>query len=119
MFSTTLVHYHLSLPHFQAWILWKEEKWNEVIDPCLDTSHQNMEVRRLINIALMCVQDNAVDRPNMTDIISLLMNESTSLPEPKQPAYFNIRTVNKEECVIDLEKSNSINDVTSSPPNGR
>jgi hypothetical protein len=55
----------------------------------------------------------------MTDIISLLMNESTSLPEPKQPAYFNIRTVNKEECVIDLEKSNSINDVTSSPPNGR
>jgi hypothetical protein len=61
MFSTTLVHYHLSLPHFQAWILWKEEKWNEVTDPCLDTSHQNMEVRRLINIALMCVQDNAVD----------------------------------------------------------
>jgi len=79
-----------------------------------------MEIMRLINIALMCVQDNAVDRPNMTDVISLLMNESTSLPEPKQPAYFNTRIVNKGEYVVEFDKSNSaINDVTNSPPNVR
>ncbi|CAN6169737.1 unnamed protein product [Urochloa humidicola] len=103
-----------------AWMLLKEGKWLEVVDPCLDVSHHDVEMMRFINVALMCVQDNATDRPTMTDVISLL-NESTSLPEPKQPAYFNISLANNNgECCIEFENySHSINDVTNSPPKGR
>lgn len=93
---------------FQVWVLWKEGKWLEVVDPCLDVKNQSVEIMRFINIALTCVQDDAVDRPTMTDVISLLLNEGTSLPDPKQPAYFNIRTVNKGACQVGLEESNSI-----------
>ncbi|OEL13974.1 Receptor-like serine/threonine-protein kinase SD1-6 [Dichanthelium oligosanthes] len=101
-----------------AWLLWKEGKWLEVVDPCLDVQHHNVEMMRFINVALMCVQDNAIDRPTMTEVISLL-NESTSLPEPKQPAYFNISLESNGKCLIEFEKSYSINDVTNSPPKGR
>lgn len=75
---------------------------------------------RFINIALMCVQDDAIDRPTMTDVISLLMNESVSLPDPKQPAYFHVRAMNKWKYPLDEaeEISNNIDDVTSSPPKG-
>ncbi|KAL6839143.1 hypothetical protein ACP4OV_031034 [Aristida adscensionis] len=74
-----------------VWLLWEEEKWFQAVDPCLDINDQNMEVKRFINVGLLCVQDNAMDRPTMTDVISMLMNESASLRGPKQPAYFNIR----------------------------
>ncbi|XP_044453084.1 receptor-like serine/threonine-protein kinase SD1-7 [Triticum aestivum] len=71
-----------------VWLLWTRENWCELIDPCLDVKHPNMEIMRFINVGLMCVQDDAVDRPTISDAISLLMNESTSLPDPKKPAYF-------------------------------
>ncbi|OEL29472.1 Receptor-like serine/threonine-protein kinase SD1-7 [Dichanthelium oligosanthes] len=103
-----------------VWLLWKEEKWFEVIDPCLNVKHPDMEIMRFINVALMCVQDNAADRPTMTEVTSLLVNESVSLPDPKQPAYFNIRATNGgDQRPLELEDPDSINDVTSSPPNGR
>ncbi|KAM3385164.1 hypothetical protein ACQJBY_009236 [Aegilops geniculata] len=97
-----------------AWLLWKREKWCEFIDPCLDVKHPNLEIMRFINVGLMCVQDDAIDRPTISDAISLLMNESTSLPDPKKPAYFR----NKGEDPESGEQY-SVNLLTGSPPDGR
>lgn len=68
-----------------------------------------MEIMRFINVGLMCVQDDAVDRPTISDAISLLMNESTSLPDPKKPAYFR----NKGEDPK-LEEQYSVNQMVDS-----
>lgn len=38
----------------------------------------------------MCVQENAVDRPTMSDVISMLTSESITLPDPRQPAFLSI-----------------------------
>ena len=67
---------------------------------------------RCINIALLCVQENADDRPTMADVVSMLSSEKTTiLVEPKQPAYFNVRVGNEEGSTTATE-SYSINDMT-------
>ena len=54
------------------------------------------EMMRCINIALLCVQENAADRPTMGDVVSMLSSETMILDEPKEPAYINIRVGNEE-----------------------
>ncbi|CAN6305680.1 unnamed protein product [Urochloa humidicola] len=69
---------------------------------------------RCINIALLCVQENATDRPTMADIVAMLSSETTTiLAEPKQPAYFNVRVGNEEGSTVATE-SRSTNDRTIS-----
>ncbi|KAJ1275031.1 hypothetical protein BS78_05G105900 [Paspalum vaginatum] len=75
-----------------AWKLWKEGRWIELVDESL-AEHQDLtlEILKCINIALMCVQESAADRPTMSDVVAMLSIETmSSLPQPKQPAYFNL-----------------------------
>ena len=70
------------------------------------------QMMRCINIALLCVQENAVDRPTMGDVVSMLSSEIMILDEPKQPAYINVRVGNEEASTA--PESYSINDLTIS-----
>lgn len=36
---------------------------------------------------MMCVQEKAVDRPTMSDVVAMLSSDDITLPEPRQPAY--------------------------------
>lgn len=38
-------------------------------------------------MGLLCVQENASDRPTMSDVISMFNNETISLSTPKKPAF--------------------------------
>nr|CAD1832910.1 unnamed protein product [Ananas comosus var. bracteatus] len=87
---------HLNLLGY-AWEVWKEGKWFELIDPLLRDSRETYEISRCIHVALMCVQENAADRPTMSDVIVMLSHDSMSLPDPKQPAYFNVRIMDEAE----------------------
>uniref|UniRef100_A0A0A9TL30 Uncharacterized protein n=1 Tax=Arundo donax TaxID=35708 RepID=A0A0A9TL30_ARUDO len=55
---------------------------------------------RCINIALLCVQENAADRPTMSDVVAMLSSTSMALPEPKHPAYFYVRVTNEEVSMV-------------------
>ncbi|CAL4924150.1 unnamed protein product [Urochloa decumbens] len=97
-----------------AWQLWEEERWIELIDTSLAPKSHSAEMMRCINSALLCVQENAADRPTMADVIAMLNSEATTtLAEPKQPAYFNVR-VGNEGGYTTATESCSINDVTIS-----
>ncbi|OAY63346.1 Cysteine-rich receptor-like protein kinase 25 [Ananas comosus] len=85
-----------------AWEVWIEGRWFELIDPSLDGSSETYEVVRCIHVALMCVQENAADRPTMSNVIAMLSSDSTNLPDPKQPAYFNVRIKDEVEMASDL-----------------
>lgn len=103
--------------HFQAWQLWNEGKGLELIDPSLqEESISADEVLRYIHVGLLCVQDQATDRPTMSDVVSMLTNETVLHYTPKQPAYFINVKDEDEEAEIILQKSEicSINDVTIS-----
>ncbi|GLU14719.1 hypothetical protein SLE2022_312720 [Rubroshorea leprosula] len=111
-------HYHtehpLNLTGF-AWQLWTEDRGLELIDPTLDEFCPHDQILRCVHISLLCVQDHAVDRPTMSDVVSMLSNETVPLPKPNQPGFF-ITTANVKEAGVPKINSDhcSINQVSIS-----
>lgn len=58
-----------------------------------------------IQVALLCVQESAEDRPAMDIVVSMLNSETVSLPKPKQPAYFFVRTRETEASSCNINVS--------------
>ncbi|KAL8463500.1 hypothetical protein ACS0TY_034231 [Phlomoides rotata] len=75
-----------------AWMLYKEERSEEVIDSCFRNSKYQPEILRSIHIGLLCVQEHAEDRPGMGSVVKMLCNDG-SLPEAKRPGFFTARDV--------------------------
>ncbi|XP_023894462.1 G-type lectin S-receptor-like serine/threonine-protein kinase CES101 [Quercus suber] len=98
-----------------AWKLWNEGKDLELIDPTiLDDSCSLYEVSRCIHVGLLCVQDQATDRPTMLNVVSMLSNETLQLSPPKQPVFF-INTFVEEIPVSEIKPGScSVNNVTVS-----
>ena len=88
----------------------------DIVDTTLDESCSPNEVLRCIRVGLLCVQDQPTDRPTMSDVLSMLSNETIILPAPKQPTFFV--DVNPDEEVLDVlnndSKHCSVNSVTIS-----
>ncbi|KAL4626178.1 hypothetical protein ACB092_05G077200 [Castanea dentata] len=104
-----------------AWQLWNEGKGLELIDPTIiDESCPSSEILRCIHVGLLCVQDQATDRPTMLDVATMLSSETVQLLPPKQPAYLiNIVQENSSE-VSEIKLENcSINNVTISKMEAR
>lgn len=76
------------------------------------------ELLKCINIALLCVQENAADRPNMWDVTTMLSTEGARLPEPNHPAYYKVSVANAEPLDFGFELD-SINEVTITAQEGR
>lgn len=89
----------------QAWNLWKQGDIQELKDASLDSGPKE-EVLKFIHIGLLCVQEYAVDRVTMSEVISMLTSSDiTSFPDPKQPAY----TISRSEVGSPLpDKSSSM-----------
>ncbi|TVU24499.1 hypothetical protein EJB05_26941, partial [Eragrostis curvula] len=100
-----------------AWQLWKDGLYLQLVDVELVTECHKLEMMRCINIALLCVQENAADRPIMSHVIGMLSSESMILPEPKHPAYFHIRVTNEEATT--LVEPSCTNDLSISVLHGR
>ena len=75
----------------QAWQLWREGRAFELIDPTLGECGEVASIMRCVKVALLCVQDSADDRPNMSEVVAMLGSEGITMPEPRQPAYYNVR----------------------------
>ncbi|GLT36789.1 hypothetical protein SLA2020_111450 [Shorea laevis] len=76
---------HLSLLS-HAWQLWNKGKGLDLIDEALADSFSSTEVKRCIQVALLCVQDHAKNRPTMATVISMLSSE-TELLQLKEPTF--------------------------------
>ncbi|CAD5327600.1 unnamed protein product [Arabidopsis thaliana] len=53
----------------------------------LEKNYQSNEVFRCIHIALLCVQNDPEQRPNLSTIIMMLTSNSITLPVPQSPVY--------------------------------
>ncbi|KAG6737097.1 hypothetical protein POTOM_059908 [Populus tomentosa] len=102
-----------------AWELWKAGSPFELVDPILRESCSKDQVLRCIHVGLLCVEDNAVDRPIMSDVISMLTSEA-QLPLPKQPAFSSARSIVEEKSLSKpAEIGTSINNVSLSTMDAR
>uniref|UniRef100_A0ACD5V126 Uncharacterized protein n=1 Tax=Avena sativa TaxID=4498 RepID=A0ACD5V126_AVESA len=102
-----------------AYRLWKEGKWHEMVDLAIGTGYPVTEVTRCLQVALLCVQDSADDRPNMSDVVAMLGSEGLTLPEPRQPAYFNVRMSSFPESTGSFGDSSHISNVVLTDGDGR
>ncbi|CAL5062403.1 unnamed protein product [Urochloa decumbens] len=85
-----------------AWKLWKVGEWCQLV--CCRIGENRKAIERCIQVALLCVQESAEDRPSMDLVVSMLNSENVSLPKPKQPAYFFVRSNDSEalSCNINI-----------------
>lgn len=93
----------------QAWRLWRDGAPLELMDPIISENCPTDEVIRCIHIALLCVQEDPIDRPDFSIIMSMLTSNSVILPVPEPPGFFISNTQNQS-----TRRSNSqtINDET-------
>ncbi|KAK4604682.1 hypothetical protein RGQ29_012947 [Quercus rubra] len=68
------------------------EKWivgegMDFIDPSLDDSSSSCKLITCLQVALLCVQENPVDRPTMLEVYSMLKNDIGAISTPKRPAF--------------------------------
>ena len=85
----------------------------EFADPSLDDSHSTCKLLRCMQIALLCVQEDANDRPTVKEISSMLKSD-TILIIPQKPAFSINRDEKKPNKFIMHEEKCSINDATIS-----
>ena len=71
----------------QAWKNWKRGIVSNLVDPTLKVG-STTEIMRCIQIGLLCVQENAADRPTMASVVLMLNSNSMSLSVPSRPAFF-------------------------------
>ncbi|VAH54084.1 unnamed protein product [Triticum turgidum subsp. durum] len=69
-----------------AWTLWKEGRSVELLDEAMvGSSCDHSQVRRCIQVALLCVDMHPRNRPLMSSIVMMLATENATLPEPNEP----------------------------------
>lgn len=93
----------------QAWKCWIGNKIVEFGDPKITDLHLEKEILRCVHVGLLCVQEYAEDRPNVSTILSMLTREIYDLPSPKQPAFTTRPCVSKKGT---SKSQGSVNNVT-------
>ncbi|KAG6515125.1 hypothetical protein ZIOFF_025510 [Zingiber officinale] len=98
-----------------AWDLWMQDKPSEFIDQLLDC--EVGKAVKCIHIGLLCVQENAEERPTMSQVVVMLRTEGMVLPQPAQPPNFQRRTTLEPEASSHTSTTipsalQSINEVT-------
>ncbi|XP_062189972.1 cysteine-rich receptor-like protein kinase 10 [Phragmites australis] len=72
-----------------VWKHWAEGTIAEIVDDSLGRNYSAAEVLKCVNIGLLCLQQNPVDRPVMSDIMVMLNGDATSsLPPAARPTFF-------------------------------
>ena len=72
------------------------------------------KVLRFIHIGLLCIQEDAIERPTMSTVVVMLEGVSTGLPHPTEPPfYITKRGVTLEQPPCNAGTS-SYNDLTIS-----
>ncbi|WZZ13423.1 hypothetical protein YC2023_106512 [Brassica napus] len=69
-----------------TWDCWRESGGADLLDQDISSSGSDSEVARCVQIGLLCIQQQALDRPNIAQVMSMLTTEM-DLPEPKQPVF--------------------------------
>ncbi|KAI9092054.1 hypothetical protein K1719_027989 [Acacia pycnantha] len=108
----------LSLLGF-AWKLWNEKNLTLLIDNEISNPSLEKDILRCIHIGLLCVQDLASERPNMSIVISMLNSDIVSLLPPRQPAFIQWQSKENNVAIEENEAILSNNGLSISETRGR
>ncbi|XP_052620321.1 G-type lectin S-receptor-like serine/threonine-protein kinase SRK [Lactuca sativa] len=97
-----------------AWVLWQQGDSLELKDLSLGNTCDEQQFLRTVHVALLCVQENAIDRPTTSEMISMLLNDSISLPTPNRPTFLMGGGDSKSTSYETKAEDFSVNNVTIS-----
>lgn len=81
----------------------------ELVDSSIRNSSPSDEVSRYVHIAMLCVQDSAVYRPAMSQVVLWLESDSVALPIPKEPTLTHYLFKGS----VEIDGHNEVHDVGS------
>ncbi|KAJ0256780.1 G-type lectin S-receptor-like serine/threonine-protein kinase [Hirschfeldia incana] len=102
-----------------AWKLWNEGEAASLADPNVFHESFEKEITKCVQIGLLCVQEVANDRPNVSTVIWMLTTENMNLKEPKHPAIIARRGASEAESSDQSSQKVSNNDVSLTAVTGR
>ncbi|WCJ21020.1 Cysteine-rich receptor-like protein kinase 46 [Euphorbia peplus] len=71
-----------------AWEHFQSNTLEEIIDKSMEFEiEKNEEIKRVIQIGLLCTQESPDLRPRMSKVVEMLRNETVELGEPSNPPY--------------------------------
>ncbi|KAM3195521.1 hypothetical protein ACQJBY_071573 [Aegilops geniculata] len=71
-----------------VWSHWTQGTIAEVVDYSLGRNYPATEVLKCVHIGLLCLQENPVHRPTMSEVMVMLNSDTTSsLPAAARPAF--------------------------------
>ncbi|XXG69298.1 hypothetical protein AAC387_Pa06g2203 [Persea americana] len=79
---------HLTNLLSYVWKHWNGGTSLEIIDQSIAKHHSTNEILRCVHMGLLCVQDDATQRPTMSSVVLMLNSYSMTFPVPSPPAFF-------------------------------
>ncbi|KVH91641.1 Bulb-type lectin domain-containing protein [Cynara cardunculus var. scolymus] len=102
-----------------VWELWQQGNVLELKDSALGTTCVVQQFLRTVHVALLCVQESAADRPTTSDVISMLLNNTITLPPPNRPPFLSDGVYLKSDSDKSKAIDCSINKLTITVMDGR
>ena len=71
----------------QVWDKWRAGYTGDVVDPSLaESQYPESEVLNCIEIGLLCVQENPMDRPDASAVVLMLSSPTSTLDDRRAPS---------------------------------
>ncbi|KAL0398689.1 UNVERIFIED_CONTAM: G-type lectin S-receptor-like serine/threonine-protein kinase SD1-13 [Sesamum radiatum] len=104
-----------------AWKVWNEGNFEVLIDERISSPDLLAEIIRCTHIGLLCVQEFPINRPTISNVLSMLGKEIADLPFPEQPAFTQKQGRNHPQHSSSQSQTmtGSSNDVTITVIKGR
>ncbi|GJZ64370.1 putative reverse transcriptase domain-containing protein [Tanacetum coccineum] len=99
--------------------LWQQGTALDLEDPSVGSTSDMQQFLRIVHVALLCVQEDAIDRPTTSDMISMLLNDTISLAPPNKPAFVLSRAASRSTSNEIQTHDCSVNNMTIIVVDGR
>lgn len=80
----------------QAWQLYRSNRLDEAVDPCLRNDFPVQKASRVLQIGLLCTQASVGLRPSMAEVVRMLNTSDCVIPPPNQPPFINATLLEPE-----------------------
>lgn len=93
--------------------MWKEGKAIEFMDQTVAKSCWEICAMRYVQLGLLCVQERAIYRPTMSEVVSMLNNQTSDIPVPREPAFL-FQPIESNSSSKKQEDDQSVNEISVS-----
>ncbi|CAI8593570.1 unnamed protein product [Vicia faba] len=96
-----------------VWRQWRDETPFNILDPNIKGTYSESEVKKCIQIGLLCAQQFPDARPTIATVVSYLNNDFIELPAPQEPAFLSHGQKNAKGIPQESSSTQSISTSTA------